>query len=265
MRAPQLIAAWLLTATRGWAADPTPPALESVQVTERLGSWVPGDLTFTDSTGSAFPLHRYFYKDKPVLLSLNYYRCSMLCSLILTGMVNALKRSGLALGDDFLAITVSIDPLEEPPLAAERKRGYLQALGTPAVEPGWSFLTGKEDQIRKLAEAVGFGYAYDQDTKQYAHPAVIFVLTPEGKISRYLYGIEYSPRDVKLALVEAAGGKVGTSLDRFILSCFKYDPSLRRYGFYVSGILKGGAMLVFGMLAALLVTLWRRELKRGTV
>jgi len=247
------------------AADPMPRALESIEITEKIGEPIPLDLPFTDSTGKERRLGQFFHPDKPVILILAYYRCPMLCNLVISGTVNALKGTGLKLGRDFVALTVSIDPSETPQLAAERKAGHLQALGEPTTDPSWAFTTGADVQVHALAKSVGFGYSYDEDTKQYAHPAVIFVLTPAGKISRYLYGIEYSPRDLKLALVEAADGKVGTSLDRVLLSCFKYDPALRRYGFYVWGILKGGALVVFAMLSALLAVLWRRELKRGTV
>jgi len=247
------------------AADPMPRALESIEITEKIGEPIPFDLPFTDSTGKERRLGQFFHPDKPVILILAYYRCPMLCNLVISGTVNALKGTGLKLGRDFVALTVSIDPSETPQLAAERKAGHLQALGEPTTDPSWAFMTGADVQVHALAKSVGFGYSYDEDTKQYAHPAVIFVLTPAGKTSRYLYGIEYSPRDLKLALVEAADGKVGTSLDRVLLSCFKYDPALRRYGFYVWGILKGGALVVFAMLSALLAVLWRRELKRGTV
>jgi protein SCO1/2 len=249
----------------GYAADPAPPALEAVQVTERIGELVPEDASFQDSTSTPVQLKRLLHRGQPLLLSLNYYRCPMLCSLVLSGMVNGLKGTGLKLGRDYFAFTLSIDPRETSDLAAEKKRGYLQALGEPSAEAAWAFTTGEASQIRALADAIGFGYGYDESTKQYAHPAVIAVLTADGRISRYLYGIEFAPRDLKLALVEASGGKVGTSFDRFLLSCFKYDPSLRRYGIYVTGILKGGALLVFASLSALLVALWRRELKRGTV
>ena len=249
----------------GYAAEPAPPALEAVQVTERVGELVPEDPSFQDSSGLAVQLKQFLHRGQPLLLSLNYYRCPMLCSLVLSGVVNGLKGTGLKLGRDYLAFTISIDPEDTLDLAAEKKRGYLQALGEPSAEAAWAFTIGKDPQIRAVAEAIGFGYAYDESTKQYAHPAVVAVLTPDGKISRYLYGIEFPPRDLKLALVEASGGKVGTSFDRFLLSCFKYDPALRRYGVYVAGILKGGALLVFAILAALLAALWRRELKRGTV
>ena len=246
------------------AAEPMPRALESIEITEKVGESLPLDLPFTDSTGREFRLKEFFQQDKPVILILAYYQCPMLCNLVISGTVNAIKASGLKLGRDFLALTVSIDPTETSPLAAERKAGHLQSLGEATSDPSWAFATGAADQIRTLAKSVGFGYSFDEETKQYAHAAVIFVLTPAGKISRYLYGIEYAPRDLKLALVEAADGKVGTSLDRILLRCFKYDPALRRYGFYVWGILKGGALVVFAMLSTLLAVLWRRELKRGT-
>lgn len=259
-----LAIATLLAASGAWAADPMPPALESVEITEHIGEAIPLDLPFTDSTGREFRLAESFRPDRPVVLILAYYQCPMLCNLVLGGTVKALRGSGLKLGRDYSAITVSIDPSETSAQAAERKGGHLQALGEAATDPAWIFSTGAEAQIKALARGLGFGYAYDESTRQFAHPAVVFLLTPEGKISRYLYGLEFSPRDIKLALVEAAGGKVGTSLDRILLSCFKYDPSLRRYGIYVSGILRGGALLIFGLLSGLLLILWRRELKRGT-
>ena len=246
------------------SGDPTPPVLESVEVTERLGEQVPEDLVFQDSSGAPASLNDQLHRARPVILSLNYYRCPMLCSLMLSGMAKALRGTGLHLGEDYFAFTLSIDPRETSNLAAERKRGYLQALGEPSADAGWTFATAQNPQIQRLAEAVGFGYAYDPSTDQYAHPAVIMVLTANGKISRYLYGFEYPPRDLKLALIEAGDEKVGTSLDRVLLRCFKYDPALRRYGLYVAGILKGGALLVFAALAGLLAFLWRRELKRGT-
>ena len=222
-------------------------------------------LPFVSSGGEEVALSHFFNGEQPVVLILAYYQCPMLCNLVISGTVNALRGSGLKLGRDYRALTVSIDPTETSELAATRRAGHLQALGVAANDPGWEFLTGAEAQIRALAASVGFGYAYDEPTKQYAHAAVVVVLTPKGSISRYLYGIEFSPRDMKLALVEAASGKAGTSLDRILLRCFKYNPALRKYDIYVWGILKGGALLVFGMLAALLAVLWRREIQRGTV
>lgn len=265
MRA-QAFATALIVSTAGLAlaAEPTPAALESVEVTEHLGEVVPLSLPFTDSTGRELPLREYFDGQRPVVLILAYYNCPMLCNLVISGTVTALKGSGLKLGRDFRVVTLSIDPSETAQLAADRKRGHLQALGEAATDHNWAFMTGAPSQIARLAQSVGFGYAYDADTKQFAHAAVVFVLTPDGRISRYLYGLEYAPRDMKLALVEASGGRVGTSLDRVLLTCFKYDAALRRYAFVVNGVLRGGALLVFVMLSSMLVVLWRRETRRPT-
>ncbi len=247
-----------------------PPAtpggvFKDVDVVENLNQPIPLERSFTDSTGRTVSLRELLREGKPVVLTLVYYRCPALCGLVLTGTVQALKQAGLALGEDFRAVTVSIDPTETPEMAAERKRGHLQALGLPSGSEAWSFLTGREEDIRPLAEAVGFRYAYDAQLQQYAHAAVIFVLTPEGRLSRYLYGVQYPPRDLRLALVEAAGGRVGTSFDRVLLTCYQYDPATRRYGFFVKGFLRTGGLIIFAALAGLLTVLWRREIKRGTV
>jgi protein SCO1/2 len=255
----------LLFAPCSLAADSGPSALDSIEVTERIGESIPLELSFTDATGKEVPLSKYFGGEQPVLLILAYYQCPMLCNLVINGAVKALRGSGLKLGRDYRALTVSIDPTETTAMAASHKAGHLQALGAPVDHSDWGFMTGAEEQIRALAASIGFGYAYDEETKQYGHAAVVFVLTPQGKISRYLYGMEFSPRDLKLALIEAADGKVGTSLDRILLRCFKYDAALRKYGIYVWGIMKGGALLVFVMLSTLLAVLWRRELMQGTV
>jgi len=259
-----IAALWFLSAAAS-AANGVPAALDSIEITERIGDQVPLSLAFTNSTGNVTRLAKFFGGDQPVVLILAYYRCPMLCNLVISGAVKALRGSGLKLGRDYRAVTVSIDPSETFELAATRKAGHLQALGAPAGDPSWAFMVGSEERIRALAKSVGFGYAYDAETKQYAHAAVVLVLTPRGTISRYLYGVEFAPRDMKLALVEAADGKVGTSLDRILLRCFKYDAALRKYDLYVWGILKGGALVVFGMLATLLAVLWRRELRQGTV
>lgn len=258
------VLSFLLASSVG-AADQRPGVLESIEVTERIGESIPLGLPFTDSAGREIPLSEFFGGEQPVILILAYYQCPMLCNLVISGTVKALRGSGLKLGRDYRALTVSIDPTETSSLATSHKAGHLQALGAPVDHPAWAFMTGAEEWIRALAASLGFGYAYDPETKQYGHAAVVFILTPKGKISRYLYGMEVSPRDLKLALIEAADGKVGTSFDRILLRCFKYDPALRKYGIYVWGILKGGALLVFVMLSTLLAVLWKRELKQGTV
>jgi protein SCO1/2 len=242
-----------------------PRAIQEVDVVERLHETVPLGLHFTDSEGHPFELRQAFQGEKPVLLTLVYYRCQALCDLVVSGLVRSLNDSGLQLGRDFGVVTASIDPSETPDLAARRRRGHLQALGQKDHHPDWAFLTGDEASIHQLAESVGFRYSYDEKTRQFAHAATVFVLTPEGRISRYLYGMDFPPRDLKLALLEAANGRVGTSFDRILMKCFRYDPADRRYHLYMMGFIRGGALLVFFALAALLWKLWRRELraKRG--
>lgn len=235
-----------------------------VDVVEQLGGQVPESLSFTDENGQTVRMNQFFKGDKPVVLTLVYYQCPALCNLVLSGVAQALKSSGLDLGVDYRAVTVSIDPTETPAMAKERKRGHLQAVGLDPESKDWSFLVGKDDDIRKLASAAGFKYQYDADLKQYAHSAVFFVLTPEGKLSRYLYGVRYPSRDLRMALVEASSGRVGTSFDRVLLTCYQYDPASRRYGFYVNTYFRVGGGLVFIGVAGLLAFLWRRELKRGT-
>lgn len=250
--------------------DPAPSGARAqrigeVDIVEKLNERVPLDASFTDAQGRAVKLGDALRGDKPVLLTLVYYRCESLCSLVLGGLAKAARESGLMLGSDYRMVTISIDPREEPELARERQGRYLQALGAPGQEHDWAFWVGEDAEIRRVAEAVGFKYRYDEGTNQYAHGAAIMALTPDGRVSRYLYGIEYPPRDVKFALIEAAGGKVGTSFDRIVMTCFKFDPNTRRYEVYIFGFIRGGALLVFGALAATLAVFWRREYKRGTI
>jgi protein SCO1 len=240
-----------------------PPVLQGVDVVERLGERAALEARFTDDAGREGPLSQWLDAEKPVLLTLVFYRCKMLCNLVVNDQVRAMKELGLQLGKDYTAITVSIDPKDTPAESASRRSRYLQGMGKPS-DSAWRFLTGSEENIRALADSIGFKYTYDADTKQYAHPAVLQVLTPSGTVSRYLYGTSFKTQDVGLALVEARSNKVGLSLDRVILSCFKYDAATRRYGFYIFGFLRTGALLVFAALSTLLVVLWRRELKKGT-
>jgi protein SCO1 len=235
--------------------------LSKVEVTERLNQSLPLDARFLDSSGRELALRDLLQDGRPIVLSLVYYRCPTLCSLMLGGLTGALRRTGLRLGSDFALITVSIDPSDTPALAAEKKRGHLQALGRPESDPDWSFLTAPESSSRALAQ-VGVVLRGETDRlRQFAHAAGVVVLTPDGRVSRYLYGLEYPERDLKLALVEASGGRVGTSFDRFLLTCYRYDPSARRYAFVMHGIIQGGGFAVFAALAGLLAVLWRRERK----
>jgi protein SCO1/2 len=263
----------LVLATTAWAQYPgdrqahgaarsqAPAAVKGVDVLERLGDHLPESAHFVDSEGRPFQLADVLHQGKPVILTLVYYRCPALCSLVLSGLTRSLRDVGLKLGTDYRVLTVSIDPTETPRMAAESKRGHMQALGVDPLTPDWTFATGTEEEIHTLAGAVGFLYTYDEPSKQYAHAAAIFVLSPDGKISRYLYGIDFPTRDMRLALVEASKGKVGTALDRVLLTCFKYDATTRRFEPYVLGFVRIGASLVFVALATLLTLLWRQELK----
>jgi protein SCO1 len=244
------------------AQSDTPPQLRGVDVEEHLGELAALEAEFTDSSGKSVRLRDVLPRTRPVLLTLVYYNCPLLCNLVINEQIRTMRELGLELGKDYEAVTVSIDPKDTPTQSLERRRRHLQSMGKPETA-AWSFLTGTEEPIRKLADSVGFKYAYDTATQQYAHPAVVVVLTPEGSVSRYLYGTSFKPQDMKLALVEAAGGRVGTSLDRIILTCFKYDAASRRYGFYIFGFLRIGALMVFGALASLLAYYWRLELKKG--
>ncbi len=250
------------------AAQIVPPDLQKAQevdVVENLGAQVPLDATFTAADGSTVTLGELLRPDKPVVLTLAYYKCPMLCSLVLGGLKKAAIASGLNLGRDYTAITLSIDPRETAELAKDGQRGHLQAIGAPDQEEDWAFLVGEEDQIAKVADAVGFGYSFDEKSGQYAHPAVVLVLTPDGRVSRYLYGVDFPPRDLRFAALEAGGGRVGTSFDRVILKCFRFDSNSKRYEFYVFGFIRTGGLLVFVALTAMLAVFWRREYKRGSI
>jgi protein SCO1/2 len=239
-----------------------PPQVQGVDVQEHLGEMIPKDLRFTDVEGREVKLGDVLSKTKPTLLTLVYYNCPMLCNLVLNAQVQSMRELGLELGRDYEAVTVSIDPEDTPAQSTERRRRHLQSMGKPESAP-WHFLTGTDGEIRRLADTVGFKYTYDASTKQYAHPAVVHVLTPEGSVSRYLYGTSFPPKDMKLAILEAANGRVGTSFDQIVMSCFKYDTASRRYGFYIFGFIRLGGMMVFCALATMLIYFWRRELKKG--
>ncbi|MFL5304937.1 MAG: SCO family protein [Polyangia bacterium] len=242
----------------------TPPAVAAVDIDEKLGAAVPLDLTFTDSNRRPVRLRDFADAQRPVVLVLAYYRCPMLCDLVLGGISRTLHQLGWVAGRDYRGVTVSIDPHDTPPVAHLKQNAVLQAVGQtgPEAERGWPFLVGDAHNIAALADAVGFRYAYDPRSRQFAHPAVVMILTPDGRVSRYLYGVNFHLLDVRLALTEASHGKVGGIVDRVLLTCFHYDPSARRYGFYVSAVLKGGATCALLAVGAFLTVLWRRDARR---
>src|SRR5689334_469426 len=237
-------------------------ALQDIDVIEHLGDPVPPGLTFTDGAGQRVRIDSLLNHGKPVLVTLGYHRCPMLCGLVLDGLVKAARVSGLKLGKDFLAVDVSIDPAEDATLLAQTQKRVLNLAGSEnaADWPFWSSVSDGGAAARKLADAVGFRYKFDPTSKQFAHDAVAFVLTPDGVVARYLYGVAYPARDFRMAIVEASGGRVGTTLDKVLMSCYRYDPAKRRYAPFVMGFMRIGAGTVFLALVGLLTVLWRKEL-----
>jgi protein SCO1/2 len=231
-----------------------------IDIIENLGQRVPQGLVFQDGLGHRADLDRVLRSGKPVLLTLGYYRCPLLCSLVHEGLAKGLKTAGLKPGRDFQGLAVSIDPEEDPKSAMTNQRRLQRALDS--TDEDWPFLLpgpGREGEVARLAESVGFRYKYDARSRQFAHAAVALVLTPEGKVSRYLYGVDFKPRDLRFAVVEASGGRVGTTLDRVLLTCFKYDPMTQSYTPYAFGFVRIGALLSFAALVTLLGVLWHRE------
>ena len=243
-------------------ANETPGSLEGIGIDQRLDESLPLALPFRDEAGRAVTLGDFFGK-RPVVLALVYYNCPMLCTLVLNGVVDAVKQAGLDAGRDFEVVAISIAPDEEPELARAKKASYLQALGNPAALPRWHFLTGPPESSAAVAEAVGFRYRWDEATRQYAHAAGVFVVTPEGRLSRTFYGVKYAPRDLRLSLVEASRGEVGTSMDRVLLACYDWDRSSGRYGLAAMRLVRLGSGLTVLLLGGLLVALWRRDVRRS--
>ena len=246
-------------------ASVLPAALRDVGFDQRLDHQVPLGLAFRDEEGREVRLADLANRNggRPILLALAYYECPMLCTLVLNGLASSLKAVALDPGTDFEVVIVSFDPTEGPELAKAKRAVYLDRYGRPGTAAGWHFLTGTEEQIRALTSAVGFRYQYDQTTAQFAHPSGIVLLTPQGRISRYLFGTEFVPRDVRLGLIESAAGKIGTAADAVLLFCYHYDPSTGRYTAAVWNLLRAGGALTVLLLGAVLTTTYRRERRRG--
>ncbi len=251
-----LLAASLAATALTGADKPIPQKLKGIEVTEKLGQTVDLDLEFTDESGYPKKLRSYFASGRPVILDLVYYRCPMLCNLVLNGQTQTLRSSDWTPGKEYEVVTISIDPTETFDLAQKKKAATLASYGREA--PGWHFLTDHQGNVKKLAEQVGFGYRFDEDQQQYAHSAVVMVLTPQGKVSRYLYGIlkPEKMRDVRFALVEAAQEKFGLS-ERILLWCFHYDPNAGGYVVFARNLMKLGggfiALVMIGILARMLL------------
>lgn len=247
-----------------------PERLVGIDVVERLDSKLPLDLTFEDTSGRALTLRERMPSDRPVIFTLNYSDCPMLCSLQLSGLTKVLGNLDRVLGSDFDIVTVSLDPAEKRErmreTAGRYHQDYLRATGEQAGSPAaWHFLRGNERNVRALADALGVGYAYNEKRAEYVHPAVLVVATPDGRVARYLYGIDYHPKTLSLSLVEAAEGKIGSSVDRLILYCFHYDELEGRYAPVAMNIMRVGGGLTTAALGTFLGAFWlRKERRRGS-
>ncbi len=244
--------------------EPLPPELSGVGITELPGARLPLELPFVDSDGGKITLGQFFDGLHPVILTLNYSDCPMLCSVQLNGLVEALRAMPWNLGQQFHVVTMSIDPLETPTRAALTKEKYLKLYNRPQSAAGWHFLTGREENIKKLAAAVGFRYKYLPASRQFVHAAALILCTPDGRVSRYLGGVFYNPQTLRLSLVEASQGKVGSALDQFFLSCFHYDEKAGRYGPFALGIMRIGGGLTLLAIGGVLAFFWIREGRRKT-
>jgi protein SCO1/2 len=239
--------------------------LKQIDVIEKLGEQIPLDLSFIDSKSKQIQLSDYFNSGKPVILTLAYYECPMLCTFVLNGLSNGVGALSFNPGVDFQMITVSIDPKETPKLAAAKQKNQLAAIGRDVAIDSWEFLTGNEDQIERLADAVGFIYYYDEDRDEYAHAAVSFILTETGEISRYLYGIEFKPNDLRFALMEASQGKIGDTLDRLLLYCYHYDPEAKGYVLFAGNVMRIGGVITVMILGGILTVFWRKEMRKRSL
>jgi protein SCO1/2 len=253
--------AWGQAMSKGIMSPPAsvrPPYLENVGIEQHLDGQVPPDLIFVDDSGRTIKLGDYFGK-KPLILNLVYYNCTMLCGEALAGLTGAMKMVKFDVGNEFEVVTVSFNPKETPEIAAAKKKEYLRRYGRPGADAGWHFLTGSPESINALTKAVGFQYQYDPRINQYAHATAIMVLTPQGRISRYFYGVDFPPKDLRMGLVEASQGKIGNAVDQVLLYCYHYDPATGKYGAIVSNMLKLGAGLTILLLGGLIFILLRLE------
>jgi protein SCO1 len=227
-----------------------PALIKQIGLDQKLDAQIPLDLNFRDEKGATVALGQYFGR-RPVILTLVYYQCPMLCTFVLNGVLNTAKSMVFDIGKEYDIVTVSIDPTETPLLAESKYTMYAGLYGRPGAVTNWHFLTGEEAAIRRLADSVGFRYVYDKTSEQYGHASGIMVLTPEGRVSRYFYGIDYQPRDLRLALVEASGNKIGTPVDQILLACFHYDPMTGKYGLAISRVVRlagAGTVLAIGVM-----------------
>lgn len=236
-----------------------PSALNNVGIDQKLNEQIPLDLIFRDETGREVRLAEYFNHGKPVIITLVYYECPMLCNQVLNGLTGSLKTLSFDAGKEFDVVTISFDARETPQLAADKKASYIARYGRQGAENSWHFLTGDQASIDAITRAIGFRYAYDQATKQFAHASGIMIATPEGKLARYFYGIEYAPKDLRLSIVEASANKIGSPVDQLLLYCYHYDPASGKYGLAIMRLVRVGGVITVVGICLLLVFLKRRN------
>ncbi|QQS42927.1 MAG: SCO family protein [Acidobacteriota bacterium] len=237
-----------------------PAPLRAVGIEQNLGGQIPLDARFKDENGDEVTLAKYFGKDRPVILALVYYECPMLCNEVLNGLTGSLKGINFSAGKEYDVVAISFDAREnrKADLAKNKKKGYMERYNRPGTEAGWHFLTGEQSEIDKVTQAVGFNYTFDERTNQFAHAGGIMVATPEGRLSRYLYGIDYSPKDLKFSIMESSENRIGNPAEQLYLYCFHYDPSTGKYGFAILNILRLFAVGTLVGLGAMFFVFWRR-------
>ncbi len=254
----------LMLASSGLQAASTrylPPNLKGIGIDQKLNAQIPLDTVFRDENGASVPL-RTFFRGKPVILAPVYYRCPMLCSQILSGVVAGLRPLSLKPGRDFEVVAVSFDPADTTAEAALKRKYYAHSYSSRAGTNGWHFLVGSQAAITAVMQSIGFHYRWDPVNKMFVHASGVMVITPEGRVARYLYGVEYQPKDFELSLVEASHNRIGSAVDRILLFCYHYDPKTGKYGAVVLNSLKAGAILILVLMGIAMFFLWRYDLRR---
>jgi protein SCO1/2 len=240
------------------------PELSGVALVEHLGDTLPRDAAFRDTEGKAVTLGQFFDGKRPTLLVFAYHTCPMLCSLVLDATVRSLNDVEWTVGREFDVVSISIDPHDTPETATRKRASVVESYSrSKGSASGWHFLTGDETNIRKVTDAIGFQFRYDERQKQYAHPAAIYLLTPEARIARYLYGIQFDPKDVRLGLLEAAQGHSVSTTERILLYCYHYDPQVGRYSMVAMNVMRLGGVVTLGALGSFLTIMWARERRRS--
>jgi protein SCO1/2 len=257
-----LASMWAPSAALGQLSGPPPKELEGVGITEHADAQLPLDAVFNDENGQPVRLGDFIGGDRPTILTLVYFNCPMLCTLVLNGLVDGMKDLQWSAGKEFQVVTVSFDPKENATLARQKKQNYLKMYGRAGADEGWHFLTGTEENIHRLTEAVGFNYRWDEEKQQYAHQAAIFIATPQGHVSRYLYGVIFPPKDLKLALLEASKGKIGSTLDRIVLYCYCYDPAAGSYALKATNFTRGFGAVLLAVFGGWLASVWIRSARK---